>query len=1064
MRNHQDFRLENAIKDRIENLGILAKNFEAVHDNWMENLRRFRHECSLLKLFSNRQIMFLIILLRTSASPDSIRHRFLKKIFSFKDLQHPVEEENQYALQCLMHYLRSLRIHRGDFFDEQVNRLYANYQIEASAPIELCLKRLSQFLRDLFGDGRELLEGSDSPDDYNQQYLVAFNPLPHASEKITLEHQFDMQTCCVLLNIFRHRLPATYQILWASDATIDDIELFFARIRAFPSLIFVIMNIDQMHHRLREILFNEQTRLTREAQAHGTVYYFSRELANTRKGLREFHIKSEWKDPKQTYRHLLSLQKSRSSLLDIQIVYGTAGIGKQSLRYSLVVFFIQLILLGKTHRINTHYQGQPLTCFSINDRLDLSWLINSLLFFDSNEISDNRTIYFNISIHAPFEILNRALFCLFICGSLKDDHSGLTFALPMIKPWRFVIEIPYSNITQLSIRDNFDQILPILSVISSSNLVEITNENYPLFIGEEEELVARFLEAFEKGTIDRMSTTNFRGGDEEVKFDPIPDPDRCRSQIQNAINRYAPHLLENKIDQLSLTKFLYRRVRYFLGYYYRYNQTIKQLGSIAMRQMISEASALTRINFRNNSFPRIYLLYDPFYSLRLLHNDWNQVSPELKSLFDNRDPLMNRNMEKNVDYFVECLSWLIDIPCEAFVKILQEAKFILTENFAYKLFHVHERKLTKLALIIEGDTGVGKTFLLKFYSLLLNSEHRRQNTRSNILPRIVEHSSAFLHEIINDTLEQNVQWLNQFIVQIRPLLANVDANRNPPAIADEQEDAATDAELLTKIKLSLTNKTSKERVLHDIWKTMLNTSIEHAMNTTATLIQALHDYITTELANYPLIEASHRLTTLLQEVISPTVDMSIEIFEEYLFSSPTRSLYYRLLLHPGITEERIIQFMSPISQLARELPQVELVVFFDEVNTSSCLGLFKEMFMDGTLHGKSLPTNIFFTAAINPLSKPEKQTRIHRTDYLVHQLPQSLEHLKVIYGPLESRTLSDYIAQKFQMLQYHSAVHEKSTLISDYHFQAALAKAIIIAHEFCEEKLGKLRSVDLFFR
>lgn len=336
MRNHQDFRLKNAIKDRIENLGILAKNFEAVYDNWIENLRRFRHECSLLKLVSNRQIMFLIILLRTSASPDSIRHRFLEKIFSFKDLQHPVEEENQYALQCLMHYLRSLRIHRGYFSDEQVNSLYAKHQIEASVPVELCLNRLAQFLRDLFGDERELFKDSNSPDDYNQQYLVVVNPSSHIPEKITLEHQFDMQTCCVLLNIFRHRLPATYQILWASDATIDDIELFFVRIRAFPSLIFVIMNIDQMHHRLREILFNEQTRLTRDAQAHGTVYYFSRELNNSRKGLREFHIKSDWKDPKQTYRHLLSLQKSQSSLLDIRMVYGTAGIGKQLSGYSLV--------------------------------------------------------------------------------------------------------------------------------------------------------------------------------------------------------------------------------------------------------------------------------------------------------------------------------------------------------------------------------------------------------------------------------------------------------------------------------------------------------------------------------------------------------------------------------------------------------------------------------------------------------------------------------------------------------------------------------------------------------
>ena len=57
------------------------------------------------------------------------------------------------------------------------------------------------------------------------------------------------------------------------------------------------------------------------------------------------------------------------------------------------------------------------------------------------------------------------------------------------------------------------------------------------------------------------------------------------------------------------------------------------------------------------------------------------------------------------------------------------------------------------------------------------------------------------------------------------------------------------------------------------------------MITTPTLIQKLHDYVTTELANYPLIEGSLRLKNLLQEICSPTADMSIEIFKEYLFHS-----------------------------------------------------------------------------------------------------------------------------------------------------------------------------------
>jgi hypothetical protein len=83
-----------------------------------------------------------------------------------------------------------------------------------------------------------------------------------------------------------------------------------------------------MHHRLRELLLNEQDLLTHE-QEHGTVYYFSRELTTSRKGLREFQIPEEYRNPNQTYTQLMTLfQKQQSILPQMQIIYGTAGIGE----------------------------------------------------------------------------------------------------------------------------------------------------------------------------------------------------------------------------------------------------------------------------------------------------------------------------------------------------------------------------------------------------------------------------------------------------------------------------------------------------------------------------------------------------------------------------------------------------------------------------------------------------------------------------------------------------------------------------------------------------------------
>ncbi|CAF3895204.1 unnamed protein product, partial [Rotaria sp. Silwood1] len=520
-----------------------------------------------------------------------------------------------------------------------------------------------------------------------------------------------------------------------------------------------------------------------------------------------------------------------------------------------------------------------------------------------------------------------------------------------------------------------------------------------------------------------MITISKTGREIPVSFESIKNIDECRKYIYNCIEKYAPELPKNKIYQLSFIKFLYRRVRFFEGHYYCWNDHIQNLGSIAMQQMINEAKSLTQINFQNNHYPRIYLIYDPGFALHILHNNWNNVSNDLK-------------------------------------------KFILTENFAYKLFHIHERKLTKLALIIEGDTGVGKTFLLKFYSLLLNSKTIYNSLQENIIPRIIENSSQFLLNIIETIIETQPNILSIFLQRIKPKildlenddeLLNQQSTSLPIQLVEEQEQniIPVDNILLKQIKLFLTKYQLKKNILYYIWKIILNVSNENPMGSTTILIQKLYDYINNELANYLLIESSSRLKNLLQEICSPSMEISIEIFKEYLFHSQIKPLFYRLLLHPGITEEQLVEFMLPISQLAQELPQIEIVIFFDEVNTASCLSLFKEMFMDGTLHGINIPKNIFFTAAINPLIKIEENTvQVHRSDYIVHDLPQSLKDLKVSYGPLESKTLADYIVRKIAMFQVTSSKNNENTIPLESYVQNTLADSILRAQEFCEQNLG----------
>ncbi|CAF3699069.1 unnamed protein product [Rotaria sordida] len=272
--------LKSAIKTEINNLRSICLTLEAAYVMWIESSKRCRHENRLLKLFSNRQIMIMIILLTTSTIQNEIKNRFLNQLCQMKNISNKIEEEqNKMIVRYLTHYLRSLRIANCDLSEDNISHLYTMYKLEQDADIDKCLTKLGQFLQKLFNDEKPTFQ-DNLMNSENQQYLVTLNSIERIMDKTpSLEHDLDMETCCVLLNIFNDRLPCFHQILWCSIATEDDIRLFFSRIRAFCSLIFIVMDVDKMHHRLRELLLNEQDSLTRSQEPHGPVYYFSRELA-----------------------------------------------------------------------------------------------------------------------------------------------------------------------------------------------------------------------------------------------------------------------------------------------------------------------------------------------------------------------------------------------------------------------------------------------------------------------------------------------------------------------------------------------------------------------------------------------------------------------------------------------------------------------------------------------------------------------------------------------------------------------------------------------------------------
>jgi ABC-type uncharacterized transport system fused permease/ATPase subunit len=69
------------------------------------------------------------------------------------------------------------------------------------------------------------------------------------------------------------------------------------------------------------------------------------------------------------------------------------------------------------------------------------------------------------------------------------------------------------------------------------------------------------------------------------------------------------------------------------------------------------------------------------------------------------------------------------------LSIIDDLAYVLTLDYAIKMLNIHERYNCGVPVIIEGETGVGKTFLIDMLSRLWNQSHLlKWNTqRSSLL-------------------------------------------------------------------------------------------------------------------------------------------------------------------------------------------------------------------------------------------------------------------------------------------------------------------------------------------
>ncbi len=102
-----------------------------------------------------------------------------------------------------------------------------------------------------------------------------------------------------------------------------------------------------------------------------------------------------------------------------------------------------------------------------------------------------------------------------------------------------------------------------------------------------------------------------------------------------------------------------------------------------------------------------YCSYNGYYAYIVYLSDFYNISP-------NRELYSSKVLHKY-------LSRSLNIPLKNDHLIpIQESQYVLTLDYTLKMLNIHERYECGIPVIIEGETGVGKTALVEMLSKLWN--------------------------------------------------------------------------------------------------------------------------------------------------------------------------------------------------------------------------------------------------------------------------------------------------------------------------------------------------------
>ena len=668
---------------------------------WKNAIIAMRRSHRLFHMLSKTQIMSILILFTKEIS---CKPMLLEKLSGKSGDEEEADSLDTKSAKLIAGFIRptGFKFMSGDYVDNIVKAMVPLKNNEYQVPLDALNVCLTKLVR---------LPASGC---YHQQlYYCMPRKSLNSFEVINFLLQVFLSNSIFQLNSDIPFAFSSYrQICWLSqDMTSAEVGECIERMKEFPEKKFVFVGVDKLLPSEIDLFEKVQREQASGACAVSACYlYFdSMDIANCEDGQLRLIPDVNLQDLKSHW------EKSTN---------GTAG--------PRVEAVCGLPLSGKTNFVYRHLKlPRDCTHICINDSLDEEQVIQQL-----NSSDHLQDILITLSSVAPFDDVNKMLFNLLLCRSLCSDKGGLCFSWPQGYDKRLVIEVSCQTFVSYdkpwdSVADALKSQLSV-AVVTSSNIYVVVDEAYEASVPKDAEDPSRFV----------------------VHVDGL--------SLNVEINRFS-HIADTKINLEKFRDFVRMdsedRTRYS-GSYDDNNVVdwIVQLNAANVRTAKNSAAAKSRYiqqcftklewlpeSVKNNEkirldlFDHIFRECDYLCKPRLDCSQLKEYTSFVVPSFKEDDVCLIGDVrpgrvlakiakistfleeDRKVNTETNVIASMLGLDIQKVTELLEKWNFILTADVAFKMVLLHHRLKAGIPVIIEGETGVGKTFLLEMYTELMNA-------------------------------------------------------------------------------------------------------------------------------------------------------------------------------------------------------------------------------------------------------------------------------------------------------------------------------------------------------